>query len=213
MGCASIPKMTVLPRLLYKMQTIPIRLLPTFFEAYRRMCKSFLWGTLACFGWAKLVITKSKGGIGLPDLQRYYWTVQMTRVVDWRIHNCCKDWVNLEWLISETELCSIPWFSKKSVLPNLHTHPLIGTTLHAFDSYSLSVKCMCFSATACSIIPIRGNPDFLPGLAKTYLSQEWPYAEMQVKHFFRRSKFIRQQDLAVLSNTKSFCFWSYILYI
>lgn len=131
----------------------------------------------------------------------------MTRIVDWRIHARCKDWVNLEWLISVIKLHSIPWFSKKPTSPNLHTHPLIGASLHEFDR---ACKVRAISASKCLITPTRGNSDSPPGLTGNYLSQEWSYAEMQEKYFFHRGTFVRQQELAPLSNTKSFPLWSYI---
>lgn len=46
-GRASILKMTVHPRILYKLQTILIHLPPSFFMTYKRMCRKFLWGSKA----------------------------------------------------------------------------------------------------------------------------------------------------------------------
>lgn len=31
-----------------------------------------------------LTIPKYKGGIGIPDMQRFYWACHMTRIVDWQ---------------------------------------------------------------------------------------------------------------------------------
>lgn len=128
----------------------------------------------------------------------------MTRVVDWKVHARCKSWVILQRLIAKTELGSIPWVSKQSVPSKLHTHSLTGATLQVFDK---ACKAHALSATDCPITPIRGNPDFPPGLPKSYLSKEWPYTQMQAKHLFCRGKFLRLQDLVALSNTKSFPSW------
>lgn len=100
----------------------------------------------------------------------------------------------------------VPWFSKKHITPNIQSHPIIEATLHSFD---MACKVHVISAKDCAIAPIRGNPDFIPGLAKAYLSAEWPYAEMQAKHFFSRGRFLHQSELAALSLTKSFPFWAY----
>lgn len=155
----------------------------------------------------KLVLPKSGGGIGLPDLQRYYWAVHLARVVDWRLHTRCKGWVLFEQLISAAELRLIPWFSKKYRTSLIHTHPLIGATLQAFDR---ACKIHAISDKDCAITPIKGNQDFHPGMAKAFLLVEWPYAEMQAKHFYSRGRFLHQGELATLSNTKSFPFWAYI---
>lgn len=141
------------------------------------MYRSFLWGTKpARIGWAKLVLPKEKGRIGLPDLQRYYWAVHMTRVVYWKVHACCKSWVNLERLITENELGPIPWVSKQYVPPKFHAHPLTGATLQAFDKVC---KVHALSATDCLITPIRDNPDFPPGLPRTYFCLGGPHGRLQ----------------------------------
>lgn len=72
------------------------------------------------------------------------------------------------------------------------------------------VKPTRFLAEDSLITPIKGNPDFLPGITKAYLSAEWPYAEMQAKHFFSRGRFLGQGELAALSLTKSFPFWAHL---
>lgn len=43
-GRAAVVKMNILPRLLYLLQTVPIRLPPAFFAIYRRTCSNFIWG-------------------------------------------------------------------------------------------------------------------------------------------------------------------------
>lgn len=114
------------------------------------------------------------------------------------MHSCCKSCVNLEHLVLGTELRSVPWLSKE------HGSPNSKAALHAFDR-ACAVQAL--SAKVCSITPVRGNPDFPPGLSKTYLAAEWPYTEMQVKHFFCRGRFMRHRELAELSNTNLFPLW------
>lgn len=196
-GRAEILKMTVLPHILYKLQTIPIHLPPSFYAAYKRMCRAFLWGSKAVrISWAKLVLPKSDGGIGLLDLQRYYWAVHLERVVNWQIHAQYKGWVHLEHLITGTELKSIPWLARKHLPSAVQSHPFVGATLLAFDK---ACGVHSISAKECSITPIRGNPEFPPGMDRTYLAVEWPYTEMQAKHFFSRDRFLHQRELAALS--------------
>lgn len=72
-GRAAIIKINILPRVLYLLQTIPIKLPPIFFSAYQKACTDFIWGTKCPrLSYARLTIPKLKGGIGLPDLQKYY---------------------------------------------------------------------------------------------------------------------------------------------
>lgn len=170
------------------------------------MCRAFLWGSKAPqISWAKLVLSKSDGGIGLLGIQRYYWATHLARVVDWRVHVRSKGRVLLENLISGAELRSVPWPSKKHLTSNIQSHPLVGATLLA-SKKSSGVHTV--SAKDCAITPMRGNPDFLPGMNRAYLAAEWPYTEMQAKHFFSRGRFLRQRDLA--ASDQIFPFFSLI---
>lgn len=150
---------------------------------------------------------KSDGGIDLPDIQRYYWATYLVWVVDWRVHARCKGWVPLENLITVAELRSVPWFSKKHWMTNIQSHPLTGATLLAFEKAS---RAHAVSAKDCAITPIKGNLDFPPGLARSYLEMECPYAEMQAKHLFSKNRFLHQRELAALSLTKSFPFLAFL---
>lgn len=172
------------------------------------MCRFFLWGNKpARIKWAKLVLPKSIGGIGLPGIQRYYWAVHLTRVVDWKIHERCKGWVGLEYLVSQAELGMVPWLPKENIPPHIHAHPLIGATLQAFDRACTIHK---LSSKECPITPLRGNPTFIPGLARNFLAAEWPHREIQARHFFWRRRFKNHKEMAELSNTAKFPFWSYL---
>lgn len=73
---AAILKMNVLPRLLYLLQAIPIRLPPSFFASYKRMCRSLIWSFHSPrLSWDKLTLPKRKGGIILHLL--HCWTLSL----------------------------------------------------------------------------------------------------------------------------------------
>lgn len=92
-----IIKMNILPRLLYLLQTLPIKIPASFCSAYKQMCTNFIWQSKQSWlGWDKLTIPKLKGGIGLPDLHKYYWACQLTRVIDCHVHSHTKAWVRIE---------------------------------------------------------------------------------------------------------------------
>lgn len=59
----------------------------SFFAAYKQLCLKFIWAAKhPRVRWEKLV----KGGIGLPDIQKYYWSCHLARFVDWHLHNRTK---------------------------------------------------------------------------------------------------------------------------
>lgn len=72
--------MTLLHRILYVMQMVPIHVPSAFFSTYKRECTIFLW----C---KKLVILpKLKVGIGLSDLYSHCRACLLSRLVDWNAH-------------------------------------------------------------------------------------------------------------------------------
>lgn len=92
-------------------------------------------------------------------------------------------------LATRLSLHLMPWFSKKHIPANVYSHPFVSATLHAFDR---ALKVHSLSITHCAITPVKGNPDFPPGMEGAFLAAEWPYAKMQAKHFFSRGQFLRQ---------------------
>ena len=96
-GRASIIKMNILPRILYLLQTIPIKLPASFFTTFKKTCLKFIWiSKQPRISWERLIIPKHLGGIGLPDIRKYYWACHLTRIIDWHLHIKTKAWVKLE---------------------------------------------------------------------------------------------------------------------
>lgn len=132
-GRASIIKMNILPRLLYLFQTIPIKLPQAIFASVRSICSTFIWGKAKPrISFDRLTIPKLRGGIGLPDISKYYWACQLTRIIDWNVHSSTKDWVNIEHSFSLIPLRQLPWTIHTHVPQNCKQHPLIATILYKY---------------------------------------------------------------------------------
>lgn len=154
-GRAAILKMNILPRLLYLLQAIPIKLPPSFFASYKRMCRNLLWSSHPPrLSWDKLTLPKRKGGIGLPDLRTYYRAWKLMRIVDWHVHKNIKDWIKVENAFAQVLISYLRWINQHSVPEEYSTHPLIGPTLLNFR----------VSCKALNLTPLTQNPDFPPGL-------------------------------------------------
>lgn len=48
------------------------------------------------------------GGIGSPDIQKYYWAGHMTRIIDWHLHAHTKALVELKESSSSFPLHHLP---------------------------------------------------------------------------------------------------------
>lgn len=110
---------------------------------------------------------KEKGGIGLPDISRYYRAVHLARIVDWHCNKDSKQWVGMEIEDSSIPLLSSPWLL--SPFPeDQKTHPLIGATLQVARKIFRTTD---ISPLPSPLTPIIGNPDFTPGLTNRRLRQ------------------------------------------
>lgn len=96
-GRAAIIKMVVLPRFLYPLRNLPIKIPQACFKSLRSILLGFLWGgKKPRIKLSLLSRPREKGGIGLPNFHNYYLASHLTRVIDWHCHGSSKAWVGLE---------------------------------------------------------------------------------------------------------------------
>lgn len=197
--------MNILPRVLYLFQTIPINIPPSFFKNLKTLCLKFLWNhKRPRISYDQLSRPKNKGGIGLPDLQLYYRTCLLARIVDWNVHTHLKDWVSIESSFSLLRLESTPWILPKHIPSTLKDHPLIGPTLQNFKYACSKLK---LSTNPSPLTPIDNNPAFLPGLNIPDILNNWPRNQMRAQHFFHNSLSCDIEDILAKTKDKSFPFW------
>lgn len=86
-GRCNTLKITMLPRVLYLMQALPVGLPPAFFGALA-LCFDTSSGLIAgpCIKLQLLSLPKHWGGVGLPYVKAYYRATHLTRQVNWHCH-------------------------------------------------------------------------------------------------------------------------------
>uniref|UniRef100_A0A8C5MI47 Reverse transcriptase domain-containing protein n=1 Tax=Leptobrachium leishanense TaxID=445787 RepID=A0A8C5MI47_9ANUR len=111
LGRVAVLKMNLLPRLLYLFHTLPIAIPSSFFLMLRKEFLSFVWPKgRPRVGMAVLCRPKTRGGLALPDMKRYYTACHLLRIIDWSASNSDKRWLDLERTLSAYPLWAVPWF-------------------------------------------------------------------------------------------------------
>lgn len=107
------------------MQTIHIQLPTSFFKSYKKACTRFIWkSNTPRISYSRLTCPKSRWGIGLPDMIKYYLACHLNRVVDWKAHRHNKVWVILESFFSGTSIHTLPWLKPSFWPQSIKEHPL-----------------------------------------------------------------------------------------
>lgn len=96
-GKAAICKMTVLPKILYLLRTLPIKIPQSFFGSLQTLQMRFIWAHKPPHIKSSLLMKpKAMGRMGIPDFKSYYHATHIARIIDWQCHAGLKDWVSLE---------------------------------------------------------------------------------------------------------------------
>ncbi len=109
-----------------------------------------------------LLLSKEKGGLGLPNLKYYYWAAQLTAVVAWITNDKESGWVEIEQsTIKGTPLSILPFLNIK-LFPKIKIdNEWIKHTLKIWTK----IKKMFGGPESISrAMPIVGNIDFLPSV-------------------------------------------------
>lgn len=160
-GRASTLKMTILPRLLYLFNALPIKIPESFFTSLLRAQRRFLWADRKPRIKLNLLsLPKHKGGIGLPNFKKYQQASHITRIIDWHCHSSNKDWIQLEQSLFRFNLIFYPW-SLHSKTDKKLNHPLVANTLDIWQKVAGIHK---LASIPGPLTPVTKNPDFIPGL-------------------------------------------------
>ena len=83
-GRVETVRMNLLPRMLFLVQSLPVKVPITTFNMLDKLISEFIWQRKRPRIRLKiLLLPKEKGALGLPNLKYYYWAAQLNAVVAW----------------------------------------------------------------------------------------------------------------------------------
>uniref|UniRef100_A0A8C5N0D2 Reverse transcriptase domain-containing protein n=1 Tax=Leptobrachium leishanense TaxID=445787 RepID=A0A8C5N0D2_9ANUR len=161
MGRIYCIKMTVLPRLLYFFQALPIAIPPEDLHHLQRANDKFIWrGKRHRIARATLYRPKDAGGLGLPCLLSYYYAAQLAQIVAGHTPPGRHRWVDLERALMFPDDPSLWIWLSKTHRTLLRTNcPAIVNSIWLWDK--LAAKCDLASFPS-PLSPILRNKAFLP---------------------------------------------------
>lgn len=172
LGRVSLIKMNVLPRILYPMQMLPLRINNSVFSDIDKAISRFIWhGKKPRLSLKTLRLTRENGGLSLPDFKLYNWTCHMRIVHGWLKHfmDPTQETQIDAWhcpLLSPLSLA----VNKKSLLPvKVKNSPIMMNTIRTWERL---VKPTQSKDPTPALHPIIQNKAFPPGL-DTNIFQCW----------------------------------------
>ncbi len=152
-------KMSILPRILFLFQTLPVFLPKSFFKLLDGAISSYIWqGRPPRLSKAYLQRHKKDGGLGLPNFLIYYWAANISKIHSW-YNSPNIDWCRLEAQFFFTSSLSALVCAPLSSRPSKDTtNPVVCTSLRIWRQFRQHFKL----AAASVFGPIYSNHLFPP---------------------------------------------------
>lgn len=154
-------KMTVLPKVLYLFRTLPIAVVRNDLQKFQKKLLDFVWGyRRPRVNRRTLYTPKQMGGLGMPDLLKYYQAAQMSQLIKFHTRQPRPLWMSIESsLYPDREISQLMWLKAKD-RPAMMC-PSLSFSLNLWDRLSTAYG---FRSQHNPLAPLFGNTLFTPGL-------------------------------------------------
>ena len=108
-------RMNILPRLLYPFQMLPVSIPTATFNSLDKLISRFIWqGRRPRIRFKTLQLTKTEGGLALPNLKYYFWAAQLRPLISWIENDESTRWLKIEkTLCTQAQLAALPFSGNK----------------------------------------------------------------------------------------------------
>ncbi len=98
-------KMSLLPKILYLFQNIPLCPPSSFFTTLRKLFTDFIWNNnQARVRLSLLNLPYNRGGLQFPNLQWYYWAAQLRSTLHYFSSETHTSWLDIESFFIKSKL-------------------------------------------------------------------------------------------------------------
>uniref|UniRef100_A0A803JHI8 Reverse transcriptase domain-containing protein n=1 Tax=Xenopus tropicalis TaxID=8364 RepID=A0A803JHI8_XENTR len=179
-GRISIIKMSILPKLLYLFQTLPITLPKSFFHQTEHMVSQFIW-TKKKARLKKTILykPKEKGGLGLPDFFSYYQASIVSKLVEHTYTANDKQWIKIENQWAGHPLANVVWNKEKKKELHIGQNSQIQALTETWKNLNKEYNLIPFPSP---LIPLGDNLDFPPGIMDKGMNNAFGIQNLQLQH-------------------------------
>ena len=159
-GRINLIKMSVLPKLLYLFQAIPLPLSTSFFSSLNKHFTRFIWNNKhPRLRLSLLYLPFERGGLKMPNLKLYYWAANLRSAMFYFESNEIPAWVDIENYGIKLPLHLYMYSADLKYLKKHTKNPFLKNTLTIWhESHSFAEELTKLS----QFTPIWGNKHFKP---------------------------------------------------
>ena len=170
LGRINTIKMTILPRILYLFQTLPIPVEKSFFASLQTTILKFIWQNKRARLSAKVLrLPRESGGVALPDFAIYFQAAQLRVLAEWSARESEKHWLHMDRAIAGRTIWDLLWKPKEARPRNTYMSTPTATVLTVWDDIHRRTPLTSFPSP---FTPIHYNIDFNPALQSGQF-EEW----------------------------------------
>uniref|UniRef100_A0A803KCY8 Reverse transcriptase domain-containing protein n=1 Tax=Xenopus tropicalis TaxID=8364 RepID=A0A803KCY8_XENTR len=164
LGRITTVKMSILPKLLFLFETLPISVPKTVLQDIQRSIFQFVWGK-SSHRIAKTVMMASKrqGGLAAPNILKYYEATHLRQILGWTTLHTRTRWAQIESLWMEPIHPSVYiWDVSNQHKAQPEALSAVKFTLHIWQCCKNKYRLISQKPL---LTPILANPSFPPGMS------------------------------------------------
>ena len=210
-GRINILKMNVIPKLLYLFQNIPLPPPSSLFTKLKKMFTTFIWnGKRPRVRLSLLYLPYDRGGLKMPNIQWYYWAVNLRSIMYYFTSESTPAWLEIE-KSSVTPKLPLNLYMHSADLKTLRkqtNNPFVLNSIRIWYEVRKYLGQTQHSLSGFS--PIWGNQRFTPG-RDDYGFQIWANKGLsKVKDLYKDNIFMTFEELMITYDIPRSHFFKYL---